>query len=106
MKQPLLFEAERSPRRIVSQQKRIAAFKEQYGIWTHRSIAFEIDECRWMALWLRKAHEAFPNQPKEPVALISAVGRLIEDAGWMVEGKGELSVIRELCAKNSIPCDL
>lgn len=78
-----------------------SAFKRQHGILTHRSRSLVKGEKPWTALLPVEA-----DKGKGLVEIMSESCRLYDEGGRVGYGEGELSAIRELCAKMAIECPL
>lgn len=76
-------------------------WKAEHGVWTHRSIP---DEWPWLIVADRAAREWLHfDGEATPLDFYSRYGRLIDEGGYSVTAKGELSGCRELAAKLNLP---
>lgn len=104
----MLIDVPRTPR---NRKADIAEFKRANHIWTYSSgPAFE--HCgKWTALLLPgNPHSELPYgedmDPKEPMEIIAGYCRVLEEAGFLVDGPTEREAIRALCGNLQIPCTL
>jgi len=88
-------------------KSRLKAFKEKHGIETWFSKGFEQDGVPWMACLMPRARQfGYGVTPTSSLCdCVSKVGRLLEEAGVLVEGKTEWLTIKKLCEANNIIFD-
>lgn len=96
------------PRDRPTREQEIKAFKTAEGIETYRSDG--IPEAPWVALHLPTARAIGKDyglpETTTMIDYIAELCRILEEAGALVDGKGELDVLRKVCSNLNIPCNL
>lgn len=100
------------PKDSPTRKQRVEAFKKEHGIWTHGNKKNGVGDHAWDALSVLHAHAGLDGyglteiQRLEPMALVSAYCRLLDEWGLLVTGETEVKAIRTLCRNIDLPCDL
>lgn len=94
------------PKTGLSRGEKISAFKKENGIVTHYSYPY--DEMPWMAAHMPSVYKlGYGVEDGMSLGECAAlVCRLMDECGLTAYGKGELTVIRELCSKLNINFNL
>lgn len=105
-KTPLLFDV---PKDSPTRKEQIEAFKAKHSIETHNAgPKWGRENYPWSAC-LMPAARKFGYGVTEQSNIYDAVakvGRLLSEAGYLVEGRTEREAIQMLCQNCDIPCDL
>ncbi len=100
------------PKDSPSTAEKLRAFKAQHKILTHRSVELstgEPSEVRWLAMLTpeKRLDDGGPIPPDWGlVQHMAHYCRLLDESGRTGYGPGELSAVRDLCARAQIPCTL
>lgn len=99
---PTLFDV---PKDSPSRKKKLQAFKDTHGIWTHHASGLEEP---WTAVWVTGARDALSDYGPEvatmlPIELIAGYCRLLEECSLLTDGQTERAAIEVLCIANDLP---
>lgn len=96
------------PKTAPSCAERIAAFKRQHKIETHRSRELTKEQEPWCACLIERARQLGYGVTSESDLFdcVAKVGRLMDEADLFVTGETEVKAIRLLCELNKIECPL
>lgn len=105
MKQPLLLEV---PKDAPSRKDRLKSFCAENGIWTYSCGPEFEDWNKWNAMLMpgNKSDIRVPYQDcfksNDPMEIIAGYCRVLEETGFLVEGKTEWQTVQLLCANVGI----
>jgi hypothetical protein len=107
VKTPFLLEV---PQTHPTNRDKLQAFKSVNEIWTH-SDKFDHSEGKWIALLLPgNPHGNLPYEDcmesEDPWDIVAGYCRVLEESGYLTNGKTERDAVEALCRKRGIPFDL
>lgn len=96
------------PKDSPTRKQRLESLKQSFGIETHFSKAFEIDDNPWIAGHLPTARRMGygVTDKSDLFDCVAKIGRLMEDNGSLVEGRTEREAIHLLCKNLGLPFTL